>query len=120
MFISTTRQTWNSIITVYVEDCLIMGDKQAIDNIKEELKKYFVIEIEDKITIQPNWETSTDRDIEFTRTYSRKFYDYAVKRVVNEVRASRTQSIKERLKLRTKSLAALSLMKFYKSNLLRF
>lgn len=42
-------------------------------------------EIEDKITHLPNWETSTDRDIDFKRTYPRKFYDYAVSKVVNEV-----------------------------------
>lgn len=42
-------------------------------------------EIEPKITHQPDWETSTDREIEFERTYSRKFYDYAVRYVVNAV-----------------------------------
>ena len=42
-------------------------------------------EIESDITVRPNWETSTDRDIDFKRTYSRKFYDYAVRKVVNEV-----------------------------------
>ena len=42
-------------------------------------------EIEDKITHNPDWETSTDRDIDFERTYSRKYYNYAVSKVVNEV-----------------------------------
>jgi len=42
-------------------------------------------EIESDITVQPDWETSTDRDIDFKRTYSRKFYNYAVRKVVNEV-----------------------------------
>jgi anaerobic magnesium-protoporphyrin IX monomethyl ester cyclase len=32
-----------------------------------------------------SWATSTDRDLDFKRTYSRKYYDYAVRRVVNEV-----------------------------------
>ena len=36
-------------------------------------------DIEDKITIKPDWETSTDRDIDFKRTYSSGFYDYAIK-----------------------------------------
>ncbi len=31
------------------------------------------------------WEESTDRQIEFQRTFPRKYYDYAVRRVVNEV-----------------------------------
>ncbi len=73
-------------------------------------------EIEDKITVQPNWETSTDRDIDFTRTYSRKFYDYAVKRIVNEVNATRKENQIEHLKLRIKSITALGLMKVHKIN----
>lgn len=32
-----------------------------------------------------SWSSSTDRDIDFKRTYSRKYYDYAVRHVVNEV-----------------------------------
>lgn len=42
-------------------------------------------EIEKDITIKPNWETSTDREIDFKRTYNRKFYNFAIKRVINEV-----------------------------------
>lgn len=42
------------------------------------------------ITEQPNWSTSTDRDIDFQRTYSRKFYDYAVRYVVNSVNAHKS------------------------------
>ncbi|WP_045469991.1 B12-binding domain-containing radical SAM protein [Winogradskyella sp. PG-2] len=76
-------------------------------------------EIEDKITFQPNWETSTDREIDFTRTYPRKFYAYAVRRIVNEVNASNTQNLSEKFKLRLKSIIALGLMKIYKTNLLR-
>jgi radical SAM superfamily enzyme YgiQ (UPF0313 family) len=73
-------------------------------------------EIEDKITEQPNWETSTDREIDFKRTYSRKYYKYAVSKVVNEVEFDRTNiktSIKA-IKLKTKSLLASSFMLFYK------
>lgn len=33
-----------------------------------------------------DWTTSTDRDIDFKREYSRKFYDYAVRYVHNEVK----------------------------------
>lgn len=32
------------------------------------------------------WETSTDRDIDFKRTYPRKYYDYAIRYVVNTVK----------------------------------
>ncbi|MDO5977698.1 B12-binding domain-containing radical SAM protein [Flavivirga spongiicola] len=76
-------------------------------------------EIKDKITVQPNWETSTDRDIDFTRTYSRKFYDYAVKRIVNEVNSHKEISKGENknllffLKLKIKSVLANLLMKAY-------
>lgn len=42
-------------------------------------------QIEKDIIVQPDWATSTDRQIDFKRTYSRKYYDYAVRRIVNEV-----------------------------------
>ena len=66
-------------------------------------------DIEEKITLQPNWETSTDRDIDFKRTYSRKYYNYAVKRIVNEVNQHRERQSGNHfnsLKLRTKSVVA--------------
>lgn len=70
-------------------------------------------EIEDKITEQPNWENSTDRDIDFKRTYSRKYYKYAVSKVVNEVEFDReiSKTSFKALKLKTKSLLATGLMK---------
>lgn len=42
-------------------------------------------QIEKDITVQPEWTTSTDREIDFKRTYPRKYYDHAVRRIVNEV-----------------------------------
>ena len=42
-------------------------------------------QIEKDITVKPDWATSTDRQIDFKRTYSRKYYDYAVRKIVNEV-----------------------------------
>jgi len=73
-------------------------------------------EIEHKITQQPDWETSTDREIDFERTYSRKYYQYAVRKVVNEVEFHRTTSKTswKALKLKTKSILAGGLMKFSK------
>lgn len=35
----------------------------------------------------PLWETATDREIDFKRTYSRRYYDFAIRRVYNEVAA---------------------------------
>lgn len=77
-------------------------------------------EIEDKITIQPEWNTSTDREIDFTRTYSRKFYDFAVRRIVNEVNYNKEilkgkdKNLLTSVKLKTKSLLAQTAMKLYK------
>ena len=77
-------------------------------------------EIEGKITVQPEWNTSTDRDIDFTRTYSRKFYDFAVRRIVNEVNYNKEKlkgkdgSLLHSVKLKTKALLAKTAMKLYK------
>ncbi len=73
-------------------------------------------EIESKITNLPDWEKSTDREIDFQRTYSRKYYNYAVSKVVNEVEFDREKSKTslKALKLKTKSLLASGLMKLNK------
>ena len=42
-------------------------------------------QIEKDITVQPEWHLSTDRDIDFKRNYKRKFYDFAVKKVLMEI-----------------------------------
>ncbi|WP_299887490.1 radical SAM protein [uncultured Lacinutrix sp.] len=79
-------------------------------------------EIEEKIIVQPNWETSTDRDIDFKRTYPKKFYDFAVRRIVNEVNFNKellkgkNKSILKSLKLKTKSIVAQTGMKLYKTH----
>ncbi|HMI07940.1 MAG TPA: hypothetical protein VK528_10370, partial [Flavobacterium sp.] len=72
-------------------------------------------EIEKDITVKPDWETSTDREIDFKRNYSRKYYDYAVSKVVNEVEFYRELHKSDRsslraLKLKTKSILATALM----------
>ena len=77
-------------------------------------------EIEKDITVQPNWETSTDRQIDFKRTYSRKYYDYAVRKVVNEVNyhkevlKGKDKDNLKALKMKTKSLLAAGLMSISK------
>lgn len=74
-------------------------------------------EIEDKITVRPDWETSTDREIDFERAYSRKFYHYAVKHVINEVNYHREQkrNFITSINLKAKSMIALTGMKLYKT-----
>lgn len=74
-------------------------------------------EIEDKITVQPTWKTSTDREIDFERTYNRKYYNYALKYVINEVNQHKQKlsgNHTNALKLKAKSLLAQTGMKFYK------
>ena len=77
-------------------------------------------EVEERITEKPDWDTSTDREIDFKRTYSRKFYDFAVRRIVNEVNYNKEllkgkdKSFVSSLKLKTKSVLAQTAMKLYK------
>lgn len=42
-------------------------------------------EVEDRFIADLPWENSTDRDIDFTRTYNRKYYDYAIQMINYEV-----------------------------------
>ncbi len=71
-------------------------------------------QIEDQIIQKPDWNKSTDRDIDFKRTYPRKFYNYAVNHVVNEVNAAKefkSGKTLKGLKSKSKSIAATVLMK---------
>ena len=73
-------------------------------------------QIEKDIIEQPDWATSTDRQIDFKRTYSRSFYDFAVRRIVNEVnyhklKVSGKPMSKTALKFKAKSLASALKMK---------
>ncbi|HMT30079.1 MAG TPA: radical SAM protein, partial [Bacteroidia bacterium] len=43
------------------------------------------IETEPDFTIKPAWDEGTDRQIDFKRNYSRKYYDYAIRWIANEV-----------------------------------
>ncbi len=70
-------------------------------------------EVENRFLTDLEWDSSTDRDIDFKRTYSRKFYDYAVRWVYNEValhKAQKNASFFHLSKLRLKSIAARSAM----------
>ena len=57
-----------------------------------------------------DWEKNTDRDRDFLRTYPKKYYDFAVRRVVNEVKFHQNTNngsiSPEALKFKIKSLAA--------------
>jgi len=77
-------------------------------------------EVEKDITIIPDWESSTDRQIDFNRKYPRKYYDYAVSKVVNEVEFHRefmkgkNRNTLKAMKLKTKSFLASALMTIHK------
>ncbi|MBP7511646.1 MAG: radical SAM protein [Bacteroidia bacterium] len=71
------------------------------------------IEIESDITTKLPWELSTDRDIDFKRTYSRNYYNFAVKHIVNEVNAHKALKNNQWVKLtkfKIKSIAARGFM----------
>jgi anaerobic magnesium-protoporphyrin IX monomethyl ester cyclase len=42
-------------------------------------------EVESRFIKKLEWDAGTDRDIDFKRTYTRRYYDYAVKMISNEV-----------------------------------
>lgn len=61
------------------------------------------------LTTQNVWAESTDRDIDFKRNFSRRFYDYAIRKVYNEVNFSKTKSKSSVLNPRAISYKARSL-----------
>lgn len=65
-------------------------------------------EIESRITTNLNWEVTTDRDIRFELPYSDRYYNFAIRYLVNGWKAKRDKSLKSALK----SKAAYYLMKF--------
>ncbi len=42
-------------------------------------------EVEERFLTSLPWESSTDRDIDFKRTYNRRYYDYAIEMINNEM-----------------------------------
>ncbi|MBL4710026.1 MAG: B12-binding domain-containing radical SAM protein [Flavobacteriales bacterium] len=74
-------------------------------------------QIKPLITEQPEWSRSTDREIDFQRTYPRKYYDYAVRKIVNEVNFHKVKLhgnlySKKALSFKLKSLICNYKMKF--------
>lgn len=72
-------------------------------------------EVKEILVSEPAWETSTDRDLDFKRTYNQKFYHYAVKHVTNEVAFSKWKKkgiahLKKALVHKLKSTAARAMM----------
>jgi anaerobic magnesium-protoporphyrin IX monomethyl ester cyclase len=66
-------------------------------------------EVEATQTPDLDWSNTTDRQIDFERMYSRKYYDYAVTRVISEVnyfKARNKNQNKSAIKLKVKSTMA--------------
>ena len=97
--------------------------EETIDHLKKSNPDHFTItvaypikgteffqEIEANQVDAFNWEAQTDREREFIRTYPRKYYDFAVRRVVNEVKYFKKSNNRlinsEAIKLKSKSYAA--------------
>ena len=79
--------------------------EETIDHLKKSNPDYFTItlaypikgtdfyqEIETDLINSFNWNLNTDRERVFKRTYSRKYYGFAIRRVVNEVNFHKTIS----------------------------
>lgn len=106
--------------------------EETIKHLKESNPEYFTItiaypikgtelftEIEAEQTNNFNWENNSDRDRDFKRTYKRKYYDFAVRRVTNEVNFNK-MILKKRFVskitwvYKTKSVAAKLGMLYYR------
>jgi radical SAM superfamily enzyme YgiQ (UPF0313 family) len=68
-------------------------------------------EVEPLINTTLNWTESTDREIDFQRTHPRKYYEYAVRWVYNEVGAAHTRNPARKVYLKSKGLLARHLMR---------
>lgn len=67
-------------------------------------------EVNETIVANGNWNVISDREYDFKRTHSKKFYQYAIRWVYNEVNYSKTKGFTNKLKYKTKSILAQSLM----------
>ncbi|MBL7919719.1 MAG: B12-binding domain-containing radical SAM protein [Bacteroidia bacterium] len=67
-------------------------------------------EVNDTIVTPASWNKISDRENDFTRTHSKKFYQYAIRWVYNEVNYSKAASFSNKFKYKAKSILAQSLM----------
>ena len=106
--------------------------EETITHLKESNPEYFTItvaypikgtelfaEIEAVQTNNFSWDKNSDRDRDFKRTYNRKYYDFAVRRITNEVNYHKTilkNNILSRnaLIFKAKSMAAKVGMLYYR------
>lgn len=54
-------------------------------------------EVKDKIISAYTWSLNSDREIDFKRTYTRRYYDYAIRYLHNQVEFHRNRKLKNKL-----------------------
>jgi len=97
--------------------------EETIEHLKGSNPDYFTItiaypingtefyqEIEAKQIKSFSWETNTDRDRDFERNYSRNYYNFAVRRVVNEVNYHKQKQSSGKFSAKTISFKSRSLL----------
>jgi anaerobic magnesium-protoporphyrin IX monomethyl ester cyclase len=67
-------------------------------------------EVKNDITVLPAFDEGTDRNIDFKRTHSKKYYDYAIRWIHNEVNYKKEQNLFKKMKFKSKSIASEILM----------
>lgn len=67
-------------------------------------------EVNGSLKVEGTWTAITDREYDFKRGHSKKFYQHAITWVYNEVNFKKTASLKARLKFKSRSLLAQALM----------
>jgi len=63
-------------------------------------------EVEDVFIKDLPWESSTDRDIDFKRTYNRRYYDYAMSWIQNEINYDHSKTYAPRIRSKLRALTA--------------
>jgi anaerobic magnesium-protoporphyrin IX monomethyl ester cyclase len=97
--------------------------RETILHLKESDPNYYTItiaypikgtplyqETENKFLTALDWNSSTDRDIDFKRRYPKKFYEFAIRWVHNEVQLKKEKNLLKQSYHKLKSLAAESAM----------
>lgn len=101
--------------------------KETIEHLQDANPDYYTVtiaypikgtplfnEVQDDIYTTYDFGTSTDRDIDFKRAHTKKYYEYAIRWVYNEVNYVKENNNFKKLKLKSKAIAAQLLMDLHK------
>lgn len=67
-------------------------------------------EIKEGLQAPGTWEQITDRDYDFKRSHSKRYYHYALRWLNNELHAHNSKSVFKKMKFKTKSMLSQALM----------